>query len=108
MLLRGGGECVQRGVQPQRGGCEAASGPPGLAQLLGEHERHLVAVLMPEGGWIAVEQSLVNGPARASHTRHQPGCARLFHEGIQARHLGRGHALSETGEAVVAAPLVGA
>jgi len=120
MLLWGDGQCVQCGVNPQHGLFDAASRSPGFAQLLGEHEQHLAAVLVPESRRIAVEQRSVDG-WRARHaghqaahhtahlgTRHEPGRSRLSQQRIQPLHFGRCSALAETREPVVAPPLVGA
>ena len=46
-----------------------ASGSPGFAQLLGKHEDHLIAVLVPEGCGITVKQRLIDGFG----AHHAPG-----------------------------------
>jgi len=40
---------------PQPGWFQPASGSPGFAQLLIEHEQHLIAVFLPEGRRIAMQ-----------------------------------------------------
>src|SRR5258706_13880174 len=60
MLLRGDGKDVQRGAQPQRRLLQSASGSPGFAHLFGEHDLHLIAVLVPEGRRVAVKQRSVD------------------------------------------------
>jgi hypothetical protein len=66
MLLRCDRQRIQRGLQPQARLFEPAPLSPGFGHLLGEHEQHLTAVLMPESRRIAAQQCSVNS-RRAHH-----------------------------------------
>ena len=88
MLLGGDDQCVQDGVSPQRGWFEPASRSPGLAQLLGEHEEHLITVLMPKRRRKAAQQRAVDRFGAHHAPRTSPVaracCTRAFNRSTSA------------------------
>ena len=78
MFPGGNDQRVDDGVHPQRGLLEFSSRSARFAELVGEGEIHLVAVLVPKRRRVAVQQRSVDGPRVHHVPRTRPVARACF------------------------------